>query len=206
MTMRHCLIVLLFSWLIPWAALAGQTAYVSDELRVGVREAPGRKSVPLVIIRSGDRVEVLERRRGYLKVRTENGVVGWVKAAYITSKPPIATKLKEKVEELTFLKEKLAQIDAQTATVNDRLAAMQRRIDSLQRENQELRTTLSLAQQELERQRQAPALARLTREVQERPWWLVLAGGMILFLAGGFLVGVYWYRHQVSKRLGGFTI
>ncbi len=185
---------------------AAETAYVSDELRVGVREAPGRKSAPLAIVRSGDAVEVLERRRGYLKIRTANGVVGWVKSAYITSKPPTATKLAARVKELTFLQQKLSLIEEQTATVSDRLAAMQRRIDSLEAEKRQLQTTLAQAQQRLQEERTSPPLARLTRELQQRPWWALALGGMVMFLAAGFLVGVYWYRHQVSKRLGGFTI
>ncbi len=187
-------------------ASAVETAYVSDELRVGVREEPGRKSVPLTIVRSGDEVEVLERRRGYLKIRTANGVVGWVRAAYITSKPPTATKLAARVKELAFLQQKLSAIEEQTATVNDRLAAMQRRIDALQAENLQLQNTLAQAQRQLKANQALPPLARLTHEVQQRPWWALLLGGMVMFLAAGFLVGVYWYRHQVSKRLGGFTI
>ncbi len=184
----------------------GQRAYVSDELRVGVREAPGSRAAPMAIVRSGDGVSVLERRRGYLKIRTANGVTGWVRAAYITTKTPTAARLAEKVKELTFLKQKLAQLDEQTAKVNDTLAAMQRRIDALQQENATLKTHLAQARQRLQANPDMPPLARFTREMRERPWWLVAVGGMLLFLAVGFLVGVYWYRHQVSKRLGGFTI
>ncbi len=184
----------------------GQRAYVSDELRVGVREAPGSRAAPMAIVRSGDVVSVLERRRGYLKIRTANGVTGWVKAAYITSKVPTATRLAEKVKELTFLKQKLAQLDEQTAKVSDTLAAMQRRIDTLQQENATLKTHLAQARQRLQASVDLPPLARFTHEMRERPWWMVAVGGMLLFLAVGFLVGVYWYRHQVSKRLGGFTI
>ena len=81
-----------------------ETVYVDDTLRVGVRAKPIMNLPSLTVIRSGDKVELLSRKGGYAKIRTPNGIEGWVKNAYLSPHEPAVAKLKASQTEVTQLK------------------------------------------------------------------------------------------------------
>lgn len=77
--------------------------YITDFLRVTLREGPGTDYAVIRTLNSNTPVDVFEEEDRYLKVRTESGVVGWVPKQYITSKipkPKIIEGLKEEIEQL----------------------------------------------------------------------------------------------------------
>lgn len=77
--------------------------YVTDMLILTVREGPGTEYKVISTLRSNMPVDVLEEQEKYLKVRTENGVEGWVAKQYITPqtpKPIIIAGLNATIEQL----------------------------------------------------------------------------------------------------------
>ena len=73
--------------LLPLAAF-GDTAYVTDNLRLGLYEAEDTSGRPLQMLESGQAMETLTRDRNYANVRLPNGTEGWVKAAYLVDDKP----------------------------------------------------------------------------------------------------------------------
>ncbi|MGE0079719.1 MAG: TIGR04211 family SH3 domain-containing protein [Thiohalomonadaceae bacterium] len=100
--------------LVVLPALA-ETAYVDDTLRVGVRRNANSSETPLTVVTSGARLEVLERGERYWRVRTDDGVEGWVAASYVTTHPPARAQLEELQAENARLK---AELQARAADEN----------------------------------------------------------------------------------------
>jgi|TARA_B110000503_G_scaffold126916_1_gene196068 SH3 domain protein len=72
----------------PTQAFA-ETVWLSDMLWVNVRTGPTDNNRVLKTIKSGTRMDVLEKAEdgNYYHVRTENGLDGWVPSRYLTTEP-----------------------------------------------------------------------------------------------------------------------
>ncbi|MDH3547693.1 MAG: hypothetical protein OEN22_11360, partial [Gammaproteobacteria bacterium] len=90
--------------LLPLFAMA-ETAYVTDNLRLGLHQAEDTSDRAFRMLDSGQAVEILSRNRNYANVQLPDGAQGYVKAAYLVDEKP--AKL----------------IVAETQAENERLAA-----------------------------------------------------------------------------------
>ena len=64
------------------------TRYVSDELIISVRDGQNQDDNVLGYIRTGTAVDVFEEKGRYLRIRTKDGLEGWVQTQYIISEKP----------------------------------------------------------------------------------------------------------------------
>jgi hypothetical protein len=103
------------------SAAQAETAYVIEQIVVGVNSAPDESGERVSSIKSGDRVELMERQDEQAYIRLQNGTEGWVKASYLSSDPPLQERLDARTEEVTKLKAELTKLQAELKTV--RLAA-----------------------------------------------------------------------------------
>ena len=85
--------------LAPPAARAG-TAYVSDELVLGVFAEQNGQGQRLATLHSGASVETLAVNGEFTQVRLSDGIAGWVKSAYLTTQEPATVRVKQLQEEL----------------------------------------------------------------------------------------------------------
>ena len=74
---------------------AADTRYVSDELIITLRQGKSIQFKIIKTLKTGTPLEVLEEDESYLKVRTTDGIEGYVLRQYITSDPPKTTRLEE---------------------------------------------------------------------------------------------------------------
>jgi len=81
------------------AARAG-TAYVSDELVLGVYADQNGQGQRLATLHSGAGVETLAVNGEFTQVRLSDGATGWVKSAYLTTQEPATVRVKHLQEEL----------------------------------------------------------------------------------------------------------
>ena len=79
-----------------WAA----TAYVTDELVLGVYADQSTEGQRLATLHSGANVETLIVRGDATQVRLEDGTIGWVKTAYLTNNEPAVVQVKQLRDEL----------------------------------------------------------------------------------------------------------
>lgn len=161
------------------APVLGETAYVDDTLRVGVRRNANSTETPLTVITSGARLEVLERNARYWRVRTEDGVEGWVGASYVTSTPPARVQLEALRAENARLKAAL-----ETRTADPQLVG---ELEALQLQYQQLQARLA---------------------VENRPTTLgwITAALLIMLLVGGFFLGKRHERDRVVRRFNGLEL
>jgi hypothetical protein len=76
------------------------TAYVTDELVLGVYADQKTQGERLTTLHSGAAVETLGVSGDSTQVRLADGVVGWVKTAYLTNSEPATVRIKQLQDEL----------------------------------------------------------------------------------------------------------
>ncbi len=166
-----------------------KTVYINDQLRVGIRPEPNNDSAPLVVVMTGDKLELLDSNSGYVMVRTKEGIEGWLKEIYTTTNVPAIVQL---------------QVISQTAGGSDKkIKELTKQVGIMQSANQALSRELEQATDD--KTKIQMQLLGLRNSQPSRTWAYWLAG-LFIFTAISFMGGVYWYRHQAMKRLGGLRI
>ncbi len=191
--MRNGLLTTLFLLLFNHGAVAAETLYVHDELRLGVRAAPSSAEKSIAVVKTGDALTVLGEQENFVHIRTESGVEGWVSKGYLSTEPPARTQL----ERLQKAHEKLQQ---QHAAIEQQLAA------SMQKEE------LSVGRQQQLEQESAALKRELARYTHTSPGfyqqyrWLIFALLLLGCFVSGLFVGVRWKARRVAERIGGLEI
>ena len=85
---------------LPAALTLAATAYVSDELVLGMYAEPNGQGQRLATLHSGASVETLEVSGEFTQVRLADGSTGWVKSASLNTQVPPTVRLKQLQEEL----------------------------------------------------------------------------------------------------------
>jgi hypothetical protein len=85
--------------------------YVIEQLVVGLYSTPDVTGERITTVKSGDRVQVLERAGDQVRVRTEGGREGWIRAAYLQAAEPLRPQLAERTAEVARLKEDVSRLE-----------------------------------------------------------------------------------------------
>ena len=94
-------------------ALHAETLYVIEQLVVGVSSAPDASGERVATLKSGDRVEVIERAGDEVHVRLASGREGWVRASYLSAEEPLRVRLAQREADLARLGDELNRLRAQ---------------------------------------------------------------------------------------------
>lgn len=181
-------------------AVVADTVYVTDNLRLGLYEAPDTSGRPFRMLESGQGMEVLTRDRNYANVQMPNGTEGWVKSAYLVSDKP--AKL--------IVAETMAERDALAAELEEMrlaFAAPAETISNLQSEATDLASKLQASEslvEELEEQNAGFKGLKNQYKGSLPVNWVAAAIGVCLL--GGFLFGIWWVDRRSRIRHGGIRI
>ncbi len=204
--------------LLPLLVVAGETWYVSDKLIITLRSGQGNQYQIIKTLPSGTPLEVLEKTEtGYTRVRTPDGLEGWVRTQYLIPEPIAAVKL-ERAEK------KLARLQARNRKLKEELTQLRKRTAELEAERKQLLASNQKAEAELKRLNEVAARpllldkqnrelkqqnVRLEKELQvlqqenqhlkdrsQREWFI--AGALVLF--GGLLLGLVIPRIRWRKK------
>ena len=176
------------------------TRYVSDRLIISVRTGQNNKSTVLGHIKSGTPVDVLEADGQYLKIKTENGLEGWVQAQYIISEKSKAIIIRDLRNEINNLKEKIETFKNKTVDSSKEFSEAKlnyeqkiRKLERTLKANQQvtsnaendlenlkkINTKLQLEMRNLKKQINSPLKSRSIE-------WFLAGAGVLLF---GFMIG-----------------
>jgi SH3 domain protein len=177
-----------------------ETAYVTDNLRLGLHQASDTSDRAFRTLDSGQQLEIISRDRNYANVRLPDGVEGFVKAAYLVFEKPAKLIVAETEAANAALREELAETKAS-------FAAPAATIARLEAELEESRAAAKTS---------GDQVAALTEEVNDYrgrqdqfkyslpvTW---VGGAMFVCLLAGFLAGLWWVDRASRKRHGGIRI
>ena len=169
--------------------LAAEYVYISDNLRVGVRTEPVSGIPPIGVVFTGMRLKVHEKSEGYIKITTDKGLTGWIKDIYVTKKAPAIIQLNNFQIKYKKLEKELAENKETTALLEKANAALNEQLIELKEERREWsreRATL------------------LASQYRDSSWFGIAIAVILIILS--FVGGIFWYKTQVMKRLGGLRV
>ncbi len=195
---RICVFLSLLA-LLPATAVA-ETAYVTDNLRLGLHEAADTSGRPFRMLESGQAMEILSRDRNYANVRLPDATEGWVKTAYLVNDKPA----KLIVAEITAERDALI---AELEQTRQSFAAPAATIDALRKEAAGMQAQLTDATTEIERlkaeNQSIQGLKERYRGSLPLSW---VAAAIAVCLVAGILLGMWWVDRQSRMRHGGIRI
>ncbi|RZV39194.1 MAG: TIGR04211 family SH3 domain-containing protein [Chromatiales bacterium] len=185
--------------LLPLTAVA-QTAYVTDNLRLGLHTAEDTSDRAFRYLESGQAMEILSRDRNYANVRLPDGAEGWVKNAYLVEDKPakliVAETMAERDALATELEEARAAFAEPAAT-----------IDGLRTETASLTTQLEASQSEVTGlQAELASIQGMKEQYKGSLPLSWVAAATLVCLIVGLLGGLWWSDYRSRKRHGGIRI
>lgn len=178
----------------------GETAYVTDNLRLGLHEAADTSDRAFRTLESGQEVEILSRNQYYANVRLPDGTVGNVKVGYLVFDKPAKLIVAETQAEVDRLSSELESTRAAFAAPGETISSLEARLAATEGRATQSATQVTELTAEVDdlrgRQEQYKYSLPLT--------WV--GGAMFVCLLAGFLAGLWWIDHRSRKRHGGIRI
>ena len=179
---------------------AADTAYVTDNLKLGLYEAEDTSGRAFRTLDSGQSMEVLIRAVNYANVRLPDGTEGWVKSAYLVDDKPAKLIVAETMAERDALAAELDQ-------AKQAFAEPAETIDRLRQETVSLAAQLESAQAESTALREENASIHGMKARYKGSMPLSWVGGATLVsLVVGLLGDLWWADYRSRKRHGGIRI
>jgi hypothetical protein len=189
------------------ASAAAATAYVTDELVLGLYAEQNGQGQRLATLHSGASVETLGVNGEFTEVRLNDGTVGWVKSAYLTTREPATVRVKR-------LEEELDQRRATTPALAE--AAARSEVEQLKRELAAKQSDLDAARGALAVPGAASGLdaasgaapggasAGITAPISGRVWVGIVA--VLVALSCGFWLGYATLARRIKHKFGGIKV
>jgi SH3 domain protein len=105
---------------VSFTALA-ETMYVTDVLKINVREGSGVDYKAVGVVESGQEVEVISTNGEWAKVLLRNGIEGWLNSKYLTSFRSGSTDLKKLQEKEALLNNQNTALKNENIQLKDEL-------------------------------------------------------------------------------------
>jgi uncharacterized protein YgiM (DUF1202 family) len=207
-------------------ALHAEPLYVIEQLIVSVNTEPDGSGDRVGQIKSGDRVEVLERQGEQAHIQFGSGQEGWVKASYLSDDPPLRVQLDQRAEELEKLKKEKAQLETELAGAKNAAAAAQANAQAAIKAASAAQTSKgapapaaapvaaapepaiapTAAAVSDTTPQSAPPLFEEKPMMPSRPSWLLASGSAGIALVAGFVLGWRMLDRKIRAKYGGLRI
>lgn len=209
----------LFAAVLISSTTLGATYWLSDELWVNIRTGAGDQFRILKTIPSGTRMETLddEAQNGYLNVRTEEGIEGWIPERFLQDEPTAEIQISNVRAERDELQRQLDELDtkytdllADKGDVNGELETLRSDNARLSEELQNIRqvsdNAIQLDQHNQELAQENASLkneldlaqSKLSNIQESRDSRMLMAGGGLIVL--GTLLGLLLPRMRSKRR------
>jgi uncharacterized protein YgiM (DUF1202 family) len=177
------------------------TAYVSDELVLGVYAEENNQGQRLATLHSGTSVETLAQNGDFTQVRLSDGTTGWVKSAFLTPTEPAVVRVKH-------LEEELDRIRATTPALAE--AAARSEVERLKQElaarQSELAEARSGGISQAAPAQPAPGPLAAIQAPAGTLWQLIAGIALVIGLACGFWLGYATLARRVKSKFGGIKV
>lgn len=185
--------------LMPLVATA-ETAYVTDNLRLGLHQASDTSDRAFRTLESGQELDILSRDRNYANVRLPDGAEGYVKAAYLVFEKPAKLIVNETLAANEALTSELEQTRASFAEPAAAIAALEQQLAASKEVSDASAAQVTALTEELADFRSRQEQFKYSMPIT----WV--GGALLVSLLAGFLVGLWWVDRSSRKRHGGIRI
>jgi len=192
------LAALLAAGLAAPALLHAEPLYVIEQLVVGVSSSPDADGERVATLKSGDRVEALERAGDGVHVRLANGREGWVRASYLTADEPLRVRL--------------AQRDAEVARLGDEVNALKTQLRSAPAAGAApVAASVPTAAPSPRPATEDPVAASpgalfSSGEERARPAWPWTLAAAVIAFGAGFGLGALALDRHIRRKYGGLRL
>ncbi len=197
-------------------AVHADPIYVIEQLVVSVTSTPGAEGERIGQVKSGDKLELIEREGEETHVRLSDGRDGWLKSSYLTADPPLQTRLTERTAEVEKLKQdadKLRQegdkLKQDVSRLEAQLAAARAAHTATSDSPPAISDRLPPPPAASDSPPPAPVHETVFLQSPERPGatpWLLLLGISAVMLLVGFAVGWKTLDGRIRRKYGGLRI
>ncbi len=191
---------LLLSALAAAPAARAETAYVVEQLVVSVNSVPDASGERIATVKSGERLEVIERLRDEVHVQLAGGKDGWIRASYLSADEPLRPRLAASTAEVARLKEELGRLQAQLDAARTTAGAAP---------GGGAAASAPPPAASAEDSASAPQGALFAGAVQEdnpRRGWPWALAAVLLALCVGFVLGALVLDRHIRRKYGGLRI
>jgi len=182
------------------AGVFAETAYVTDNLRLGLHREADTSDRSFRTLESGQTIEILNRNVNYAHVKLPDGAEGYLKAAYLVYEKPaklIVAETQAKVDQLeqqlVDLREAFAVPGATITALEQQLADNKAELESVAANAAELSDENAKYKQRYDQFKHSLPLS-------------FVAAAMAICLFVGVLGGLWWTDRSSRKRHGGFRV
>ena len=184
------------------------TAYVTDQLMLGVYAEQSTQGQHLATLHSGAKVDTLATVGESTQIRLADGTTGWVKSTYLTSNEPAIVRVKQLQEELD--RNRATTPALAEAAVRSEVARLTRELGLKESELNAVRSaaaagaaaTRGQAGVELTVPRDASSVSAAIPSTHVGLWVMAVLAA----LGGGFWLGYATLARHVKAKFGGFKV
>ena len=185
---------------LSFSGVRAEAAYVTDMLQLEMYQTSEFIAPPIRKLRSGDKVELLEKQGRYAHVKAEDGLEGWVKSLYLVSDEPARTRLNKLESTNSGLEKTIKKLRSQLESEKGKVSELTEAQDGSASAAAE-----TAAELERLRDENASMTEKLDAYGTSVPLkWLLIAAGITLL--GGLLGGWYFVDSRSRARHGGYRI
>jgi Bacterial SH3 domain len=186
-------------WLVLLAATtahAGEPLYVVEQVIVSLNSTADGSGERIGSLKSGDRVELVERAGESVHVRLPDGKEGWLRAIYLSGDAPLKPRLTQAEAEVTRLQAQVSRLEGQLAATT-----------AARHETQAAATAgaAALAEEPPAPQGMFATVATVATTAPRAAWPWALGTG-IGGLAAGFVLGWRILDRNIRRKYGGLRI
>jgi hypothetical protein len=174
------------------APLRAETLYVIEQLMVAVSSAPDPSGERIATLKSGDRVEMLERAGEQVHVRLASGREGWVRASYLSTDEPLRVRL--------------AQRDAELARLNDEVSLLKAQPRAAPPAVGGAAAAASATAAAADPATPPPGALFSAGEERPRPLWPWTLAAALIGCGIGFGLGAFMLDRHIRRKYGGLRI
>lgn len=185
--------------MLPSAAIA-ETAYVTDNLRLGIHQAADTSDRAFRTLDSGQELDIISRDRNYANVRLPDGVEGYVKAAYLVFEKPAKLIVAETEAANAALRRELEDNKAAFAEPAAAIASLEQQLQASKTAADSSAAQVAELTEQLDDYRGRQDQFKYSVPIK----WV--GGALFVCLLAGFLGGLWWVDRTSRRRHGGIRI
>ena len=194
----QCLLMILFGMLVFAGPSFAEDMYVASVTEISLRTGPSVDNKIIAMLKTGNKLEIIEFNKDWSQVRTDNGKSGWVLSRFITPKKPEILLLDELKEKNQNLLSKIAQLEEENKSLAAKKASLvelEEKFNKLQQDSAEfLKLDAKYKDAIQQNEAQKAFIEKLEANMDSEPkLWFLIGPGV-------FIVGLFFGLSSRKKK------